>query len=356
MIIGQHKKRICYVDCFAGPWQVSSPTLEDSSISISLKIMQSCREALRSLGKAVEFRALFIEEDDESFDKLKRFLKENPHFEIETTPLHGKFNDLQNNILKWCGTEDFTFFFIDPTGWKDAVEIPTLRPLLQRPNSEYLINFMYDFILRAVTQEPFKKDMKKIFGEVPETSGMEPEQREEYLLKRYRENLKEAQPRSDGKPRSAYVKVLDPYKERTKYHLVYLTRHPKGITVFMEASEKLKPVQETVRAQTKQDRRIAKSGQGELFSAERLSIEKEKVNLPEVKDYWLKILTPLPRRFGIAELADMLEETGWFISDFQMAFGELENEGKVKNLDRKEKPRSKFVHFEKKGERLKKII
>jgi hypothetical protein len=51
----------------------------------------------------------------------------------------------------------------------------------------------------------------------------------------------------------------------------------------------------------------------------------------------------------------MIEETGWFESDFQAAFHELEREGRVKNLDATGKRRTKFVHFTEhgnKGERL----
>ncbi len=36
--------------------------------------------------------------------------------------------------------------------------------------------------------------------------------------------------------------------------------------------------------------------------------------------------------FGVTEFADMLEQTGWFLDDFQRAFSELEREGKVRNL------------------------
>jgi len=63
---------------------------------------------------------------------------------------------VQGEILKWCGNRDFAFFFIDPKGWKNAIEIPTLAPLLRRPNSEYLINFMYDFLVRTHTQKEFQ--------------------------------------------------------------------------------------------------------------------------------------------------------------------------------------------------------
>jgi len=73
------------------------------------------------------------------------------------------------------------------------------------------------------------------------------------------------------------------------------------------------------------------------------------------KEYWLKRLTTSPRRFGVEELADMLEETAWFEKDLQKAFGDLEREGKVKNLESTGRRRTKFVHFadnRSKGERL----
>jgi len=51
----------------------------------------------------------------------------------------------------------------------------------------------------------------------------------------------------------------------------------------------------------------------------------------------------------------MLEETAWFEKDLQKAFGDLEREGKVKNLESTGRRRTKFVHFadnRSKGERL----
>jgi hypothetical protein len=50
----------------------------------------------------------------------------------------------------------------------------------------------------------------------------------------------------------------------------------------------------------------------------------------------------------------MLEETGWFISDFQSAFKQLQDENKVKTLDARGARRKNMVHFEQ-GERLQKL-
>ncbi|MCU7803140.1 MAG: three-Cys-motif partner protein TcmP [Candidatus Thiodiazotropha sp. (ex Lucinoma borealis)] len=349
MIIGQHERRICYIDCFSGPWQESGQNLEGTSIALSLKVMAKCRNNLKKHGKSVEFRALFIEKGKGSYKKLDTYLKNTQLDGITTKAKNGEFHDLRSEILYWCGPRDFAFFFIDPKGWKNAIEIPTLTPLLQRPRSEYLINFMYDFLLRTHTQEAFQEDMEKIFGEVPDTSGMSPRVREDYLIQLYRDSLKSIPAHNTGRLRSAYVSILDRVKERTKYHLVYLTHHPLGIVKFMTASEKMERVQKHVRAKTKQESRIETSGQNELFAAEIDPVTSDDIiDIEVVKDYWLEKLSESPRKFRIEDLSDMLEETNWFESNLQQAFKELAKEGKVTNIDapfpnrRSKRP----VHFE----------
>lgn len=359
MIVGHHAQTICYVDCFAGPWEEQGDDLGDTSIARSLSIIKKCRGGLRNIGKTVQFRALFVEQKSKSFHKLQDFLASRKNDGIDTQALNGSFHELIPEILDWCGPHDFVFFFIDPKGWKNAVELPTLAPLLRRPNSEFLINFMYDFLSRTVPQAKFQDDMRSIFGIIPDDQGKSPEQREAYLLSLYRNNLKQVLPVGGKKPRTACVKVLKPTKDRTLYHLVYLTRHHKGIVVFMEASEKLELVQKKARAVAKQDERFQRSRQFALF-ADSGHVNDDRVGLDraEVEEYWLKILKYTPEQYGIEKLADMQEETGWFESDFQKAFGELIRKGLVKNLDGTPKRRSKFVHFyahHNDGERLEKM-
>ena len=347
MIVGQHQRTICYVDCFAGPWQSKGDDLGDTSIAVSLNIIRKCRDGLSQMGHDVHFRALFVEEKKKSFIKLDNYLESREADGIETKAKHGEFHTLIPEILDWCGDDSFVFFFVDPTGWKNAIELPTLVPLLERPNSELLINFMYDFLSRTVPQEEFREDMERIFGLVPDTEGMEQKEREAHLVSLYRNNLKRVTPTGRERPRTACVKVLKPTEDRTLYHLVYLTGHPKGIVVFMEASDKLDLVQKKARALAKQDKRVEKSHQFELFSAdEHVTDERADMDLTEVKAYWLNLLATEPRRFGIRELADMLENTEWFPMDFQKAFGQLETEGLVKNFNSEKKRRSKFVHFD----------
>lgn len=361
MIVGKYQESISYVDCFAGPWQEGRDDLQDTSIAISLNIMKKCQKGLSQRGKNVRFRALYIEKGKDSFERLKSFLADRKEDEVDAKPLHGEFHELRDDILKWCGEKNFTFFFIDPAGWRKAVEIPTLSPLLQRHNSEFLITFMLDFLRRFHHQSELEEQMKEIFGEILDTSGMTPEQRETYFLRKYREHLKSAQLKTGGNLRSAYAKILHPLKDRTMYDMVYLTQHPLGIVVFMEESGKLEFIQKNTRAQTQQTRREDKTGQKE-FSLKSTNIEYDEKNfrLSEVKDYWLSKLSCEPKQFGVEEFADMLEETDWFISDFQIAFKELLDEGRVENIDAKNIKRRKtlFVNYKagcNRGELLKRI-
>lgn len=359
MILGQHHQTISYVDCLAGPWQDASEDLSDTSIGRSLSVMRKCLEGLRVMNPNIRFRALFVEKDTKNYRRLKEYLDalETP---VDTESFHGEFDKVRHKILDWCGSS-FTFFFIDPLGWKNIVDVPTLEPFLQRPNSEFLINFMFEFILRAHQISGHEDDMMNIFGLVPRTDGMTPEQKEACLVTLYQNNLKSVQPSQGRKPRSVTVPIQRPDKDRTIYHLVYLTRHPLGIVKFMEASETLDFVQKAVRIQAKHDKKIETTGQGELFGAlENVKVEQEMVPISVVKEYWLGQLTAKSQLFGIDRLADMLEETGWFERNLQDAFHELLLEGKVQNLDdaEKSKRKKKFIHFDKdhnRGERLVKV-
>lgn len=359
MIVGHHARSICYVDCFAGPWEEQGDDLGDTSIARSLDIIKKCRDGLLEKNKNVRFRALFIEQNSKSFQKLEDYLASRKDEGTEVKALNGSFHELIPEILAWCDPRDFVFFFIDPKGWKNAVELPILTPLLKRPNSEFLINFMYDFLSRTVPQELFKEDISRIFGTISDVQGMTPGQREDYLLTLYRDNLKQILPDGGKKPRTVSVKVLKPTKDRTLYHLVYLTRHHLGIVKFMEASEKLDLVQKKARAAAKQDARVQRSGQIEMFAAaEQVKPDREGLDLAGVEEYWLNRLKFIPEHYGMEELAGMLEETGWFESDFQKAFAELAQKGLVKNHTATHKRRSKFIHFDanrNEGERLAKV-
>ncbi|MDW7644818.1 MAG: three-Cys-motif partner protein TcmP [Desulfuromonadales bacterium] len=355
MIIGQRQRCICYVDCFSGPWEESAENLMDTSIGISLDIMAKCRKALAAMRNEVKFRALYIEKTRKSYDKLQDFLKQSKELGVETRAIRGEFHNNLNEIIDWCGSKDFVFFFVDPKGYANVIEPQTLEPLLHRKNSEILINFMYDHINRFVESKSNRNLIVDIFGEVPVVGGLEPKKREEYLLELYRRRLKSVMSEVGGVPRFAYVSVVDTEKSKTKYEMVYLTRHALGILKFLEVSEPLEIIQKQVKQKAKEHR----SKQPSLFSFEEIPEVNEGVSIEEVKHFWLRKLSTVPEPFGYDRMADMHEETGWLLGDFQRAFSELLKEGKVQNIDMSKPRRSRPIHFEEnrgEGERLRKLV
>lgn len=357
LIVGMGARKLgitelCYVDCFAGPWLEDSEDLAGTSIAISLRILEKCRETLGSHGVRLKCRALYIEQDKKAFSRLQNYLSKRSNTRVRAEAMQGDFVTLRQDILNWCGRDAFVFFFIDPKGWMD-VAVPTLQPLLERPQSEYLINFQYDFINRTVSMQEWKPEVATLLGEVAMVDGMSPYEREKLLVNTYRKNLKSKIP-SGGHftARSAYVRVMDPEKNRPKYHMVYLTSHARGIIEFMEISEGIDLIQKQVRASKKEQTRENKSGIKDLFAAETLvDLKAGRIGPAQVDVYWQDYLKPGICRVGETEFSGILEETNWFPGDLQSSLVRLIDSGKVTNLDAPRRRPKKPLHWDK-NERL----
>ncbi len=349
---------ICYVDCFAGPWGDDSEQMEGTSIAISMRTMAMCRQKLAKLGVKATMRALYIERDKRAFSRLSEYLSKATPAGVDSKCLEGDFLVLRESILKWCGNTAFTFFFIDPKGWK-AVGIQNLRDLLARPRSEFLINFMYDFINRTASMREWQEEISEFLDQSVENvqalDGASPQMREASLLSTYRVGLKKAVPfqRSRFGPRTAYVRVMDKDRERPKYHLVYLTSHPVGIIEFMQISQNVELIQKRVRAAKKAEQRQRKSGIEDMFaeSYEDLVEENDLVSPDVVDQFWLNYLTSTPKALNEDAFADILEQEGWMPSDLQASLVRLIGLGKVRNIDSTNLRPKNPLHYEK-SERL----
>ncbi len=359
LIIGMSAKKarhveICFVDCFAGPWGAPNDDLEGTSISLSLKTLAACKEKLAALGVDATMRALYVEKDHDAFDRLSKFLGSKAPPSVAHACLHGDFVDLRNDILKWCGSGAFTFFFVDPKGWKD-IAIETMRPLLERPRSEFLINFAYNFINRTASMAVWQDAMAKLLGSSVKLDGLQPAEREEALVNAYRMGLKARvlASRPEYRARSAYVTVLDPLHRRTKYHLVYVTCHPTGIVEFMEISERVDLIQRQVRAAKQIDVRQQKTGVTDMFGADPQAEPADGGCSPDDVDaFWHRHLAAGERRVGTADFADILEATNWLPGELQSSLVRLVKAGAVRNLDADvTRRRTRPLHFEK-SERL----
>lgn len=337
---GRVRVEICFVDCFAGPWGDDSQQMEGTSIAISMRTMAMCKQKLAKLGVDATMRALYVELDKRAFSRLSEYLQKTTPAGVDSECKEGDFIALRQDILKWCGNTAFAFFFIDPKGWK-TVGVPSLRPLLARPHSEFLINFMYDFINRTAAMREWQVEIAEFLDQPIETvqglEGAAPHIREIALLSTYREGLKNALPpqRAKFRPRTAYVRVMDSSRERAKYHLVYLTTHPVGIVEFMEISEGVDLIQKRVRVAKKVEIRQQQTGMIDMFAESYHDlVEDDDQARPEVVDqFWIRYLSGGPRVVDEDAFADILEQQGWTPKDLQMSLARLIKAGIVRNAD-----------------------
>jgi len=210
---GSDYGKICYVDGFSGPWKSGSEDYGDTSIRISLDILAKTKSGLQERGKSVKFKCIFVEKEEEQFNELKSILMHHPRSGIEAHPLHGEFEDLIDEVLSKA-EGFFTLFFIDPSGWT-GYGLKKIARIVSRPNSEVLINFMFDYInrfLKPHIDQSIARSFDDLFGDtgwrgqIPEGQG-----REDAILSYYKECLRKI----GGYQYVINTPILKPTEDRT---------------------------------------------------------------------------------------------------------------------------------------------
>lgn len=215
-------------------------------------------------------KAVLVEERATAFSALQQLPVKYP--DIEITPLRGDFRELIGTIMDAIPSTGFAFFLIDPKGWR--IPMAKLDRLLNRPNSEVLFNFMFEFINRAAAMsapvtieglnellpvDGWRDSLAEIDLNYPPEAIAEA--RKNVLHETFRRVLRER-----GKyPYVADVPVLRPLKERQIYSLVYATRSDTGIEVFRDCQIKTLGEQDAMRGAARVAAQEAASGQGDMF-------------------------------------------------------------------------------------------
>jgi three-Cys-motif partner protein len=268
-IVGTFADSITYVDCFSGPWNVRSHNLQDSSFAIALKELRKARTTLAAKDREFQIRCMFLEKDPAAFARLEEFARQ-----IQDAKIHTRNEELSDSIdairqfVRQGGRDTFPFFFIDPTGWT-GFEMDPISPLLRQRPGEVLINFMTDYIRRFIDhpQEQTREQFAALFGS-EEVRGhlqalSDPQDREDALFTNYADTVRKI---GDFTYTCAAI-AFYPEIDRRYFHLIYATRHRRGVEVFKEVEQKAMEVQEQTRAEAKQRKRVRKTQQRELFSA-----------------------------------------------------------------------------------------
>ncbi|HEX9944755.1 MAG TPA: three-Cys-motif partner protein TcmP [Thermoanaerobaculia bacterium] len=258
-IVGSHWGSITYVDGFAGPWNVRSPELRDSSFAIALEELRKARETYRSRGRELQLRCCFLEQNREAYLQLQEFA--NRVADAEVLVLNDSFENSVDSILRFIrsGRQTFPFLFIDPTGWT-GFRLKTISPLLRCDPGEVLINFMTSYIRRFPQSFVDLFDSPGFGEQIKGLSGLE---LDDTLVTEYMAELK-------TKGKFAYTLpaiVLHPEINRTHFHLIYATRHPKGVEVFKDTEKRAMEEMERVREKAQRRKREEQTGQQELLLA-----------------------------------------------------------------------------------------
>lgn len=261
---------VVYVDGFAGPWQSANEAFEDTSFGIALKILRRVKSEWESRGYRVEVSAHLVERDPSAYDRLSGV--PNKYGDIKVNVYPGDFLDRIDEIVSKIPPSAFTFFFLDPKGWR--IPLHRIAPVLKRPKSELVFNFMFDFINRAASMTdpsivsgleeliPFG-DWRRRMQDLEGSGQADPVARKEVLVSSFCESLKKL----GDFEYVAETTVLRPLMDRPLYCLFYASRHPNGIEVFRDAQITSLKQEAKVRAAVKVAQAAAATGQGELFSS-----------------------------------------------------------------------------------------
>jgi three-Cys-motif partner protein len=271
-IVGGWAEDITYIDCLAGPWESVDPKLDDTSFSRAIKTIRSTREILRQRGKGPSIRCLFIEKEPSRYARLKQYCDQVT--DIEVHPMNWDFMEHVDDVVRFAlerGKGSFPFIFLDPTGW-EQLDIALVSPILRLNPGEVLINLMTSWITRFLSDE--SKHWDRLVGsDLSKLVSLLGEEREDQLVRSYAAKVQQT-------GQFSYVctlPILKADQDTFHYHMIYGTRHQRGVEVFKDVEKTVIPFMHETRAHAQQRRRFANTGQysflppGDLYRESRFS-------------------------------------------------------------------------------------
>jgi three-Cys-motif partner protein len=268
-IIGSWADSITYVDGFSGPWNSVSEEFKDSSFGIAIDRLKEARSNLEEFnGRPFRIRCFFVEESQSAFNKLQKFTRAITDVEVEAvkSTFEAAIPRIVDFVSKSSGT-NFLFLLLDPKGWT-GFSMEKIRVLLELEPSEVLVNFMTSHIKRflELKDDVTKEQFEQLFGDRNFRSviaGLQGFDREYAAVEAYASSLG----KTGNFPYVCKAMVLKSSRDETHYHLIYATRHTRGVEVFKSAERAAMAAMEGARAGARQRARQKKTGQLDLLAA-----------------------------------------------------------------------------------------
>ena len=258
---------LVYVDGYSGPWKSGTENYEDTSFGIALDCLTKARLKWREIKphRDVPMTAHLVEENADAFAELKSI---GTRFsEVSVFPHHGDFLKLAPGIASRIPDRAFTFALIDPKGF--SLDLKALRPLLARPRTEVVFNFMFEFANRWTNWKPLEEKYDRLLpgidwrDRINEAADAGPAARKKEFLACFKDAVRE----TFGFRYIADVDIRHGSKDRTLYFLVYGTHDPAGISVFRNSQIRALEAQAEAAGQRTQGKRT-EAGTGSLFGTE----------------------------------------------------------------------------------------
>lgn len=236
-ILATTSGRIIYLDGFAGPG-----IYEDEEEGSPLIALRTAIDHIHQPRFKAEIEFVFIERDSERMSILRKVLEERfaklPNmisystFDREFAPT---LSSVLDNIEQMGAKLAPTFAFLDPFGFS-GLPMNLIGRMLSYDRCEVLITFMSGFVNRF-TDELREPALDELFA-TSEWRGIrnivDPDVRQKFLIDLYKRQL-----RNVGG--AVYVKSFEMIGKHNQpiYHLVYGTRHWKGLETMKEAMWKV---------------------------------------------------------------------------------------------------------------------
>lgn len=250
-------KTFVYVDLFAGPWKSKCEQYSDTSFGIALSQMEEAKRVQEGLGRNVRMVAHLVEKDahNELNEAVRMFSG------IDEIHVHaGTAENFAPKIANSLPSDSFRFVVIDPKGLPDMRKF---HCLVAPAKTEALINFMFEFANRFAHTDRLPKleawlsELNDDTNWKVELSKLTGDDRERFITR-----LATSALAAMGQYRYApWITVDESEADRSLYKLIYLSRHPAGISVFRDAQFQALSKQSAIRS----DIKTARTGQAGLF-------------------------------------------------------------------------------------------
>jgi len=227
-----HSNRIAYIDLFAGPGRY-----EDGTLSTPLMVLKSTIEDADMRNMLV---TVFNDRDVENVGKLRAAIDALPG--IDTLKYKPQISNqvVGEELAKMFSGLKLvpTLFFVDPWGSK-GLSLGLINSVLQKWGCDCVFFFNYNRINMGLNNDAVRENMDVLFGKEradklrATLSGLSPADRENAIIEELAQSLKAL-----GGSLVLPFTFKDENANRTKHHLIFVTKHFKGYEIMKEIMAK----------------------------------------------------------------------------------------------------------------------